>query len=106
MRREKRKRNTKRIMEAIEKGKSLKNIMNTGNLGKSHMIALNSKDGKTTNNRDQIVKITGEFYKNLYTSRIKVPQTNKVEEENVTLDITADEVRIEEYETWHGPRDL
>ena len=67
MRREKRKRNTKRIMEAIEKGKSLKNIMNTGNLGKSHMIALNSKDGKTTNNRDQIVKITGEFYKNLYT---------------------------------------
>ena len=92
MRREKRKHNVEKIRETLEKGKSLRHIRNADKLGKDQMIEIKNRNGKTVKNRGEIVKATGEFYEDLYTSKIRVPQNNIKTDTSDILDITEQEV--------------
>ena len=94
MRRDKRKKNMKRIRNAIEKGQSVNQAINADNIGKGQMLALKDKNGKIVKNRDELIKITEEYYKNLYASKINVPQVNKSVDNSEIPDITVKEVEF------------
>ena len=63
-----RKHDEKPIIEAIENNKSLKQTRQKHNLGKGQLISIMEEDGKHIHDNNRIVKICGEFYKELYSS--------------------------------------
>ena len=64
-----RKYNMERIEHAVKNGGSLKAVKRRLGMGKNQMYALKDKQGNVITNRDKIVAVAEEFYRDLYSSR-------------------------------------
>lgn len=71
IRRDTRNYRSKKIQETIERNKSTKVLRKQLSTGKSEIIQLKSKQGKITSNREEMINLVEEFYRELYTSRQK-----------------------------------
>ena len=91
-RQERRKRNMDKIEETIRRGKSLKPIQRKLALGKQQMISLKDKNGEIIKCRDKMVKRVEEYYKELYSSNITVPEENILIDSSEIPEVTVDEV--------------
>ena len=58
-----------RIEHAVKNGGSLKAVKKRLGIGKNQMYALKDKRGNVITNRDEIVTVAEEFYRDLYSSR-------------------------------------
>src|SRR5271163_2762877 len=75
--------NVQLIQKALSSGRGLKSAQLKTKEGRPLMVAIKSKDGSITTNRDSIVERCAEFYKELYSStadRYNIPDTTATDD--------------------------
>ena len=73
--------NMKKVREALEAGTSIKMARRKLGQGRKQMFALRNKDGELTSNREEVIKVAEEFYKNLYSSKEEKDRNGEETEE-------------------------
>ena len=56
------------IEKTLNKGTSMETTRRTFDIGKKQLFALEDEQVQITNNRDEVIKVPGEFYRKLYNS--------------------------------------
>ena len=87
--------NMSKIEETLRNGGSMKNTKRRLDIGRSQMVSLRNANGEVINNRDEIIKIAEEFYKNLYDSEDR-PVDVAQDQTNIAMpvpEVTIGEIR-------------
>ena len=66
--------NEEQLIKSLENNKGIKTIKSKQCLGRSNIVLLKEENGTHIHDRDRMIKRCEEFYTNLYSTKLHVPQ--------------------------------